>query len=122
MLGDFNLVLNPKKDRHNSNSNNKKACSVLKELMEEWNIVDVWRDRNPNGTVYTWFRGDSQSENYAASRIDNILCSRGLDAKCEMIDFLPGLFSDHRAIYACFKENNHETRERILEAKCISFK
>ena len=46
IIGDFNLVMDVKKDRLKSNINNTKAEAVLKELMNEILLVDIWRILN----------------------------------------------------------------------------
>lgn len=54
--GDFNLVINPAMDRYNSVYNNSKACAALKEIIQQFDLVDVWRVSGPGTPGYTWSR------------------------------------------------------------------
>ena len=45
--GDFNLTLKPEIDRLNSSYNNGKAAEFLLNYMNEHNLCDFWRHRNP---------------------------------------------------------------------------
>jgi exonuclease III len=57
--GDWNLVLNPGLDYHNyKHVNNPKACDKVMELSGEVDLVDVWRELNPEALRYTWSRNN----------------------------------------------------------------
>lgn len=72
--GDFNLVLDVLKDRYRSNHNNSKALEILLAYMQEANLVDVWRIKNPDDRIYSWFR----RRPLAMSRIDFFLISESI--------------------------------------------
>ena len=110
ILGDFNLVLNESQDRNTSthgSSNNKRAAIQVKELMSEYQLIDLWRVRNENITEYSWFKGSENKEGFRASRIDLILISKGLDQMAKNVMFLPGIKTDHRALLATIVDNKH---------------
>ena len=47
LRGDFNLVLDTELDQKNSKYNNFKAQVLLKSFVEENDLCDIWRMRNP---------------------------------------------------------------------------
>ena len=97
LIGDFNLVLNNELDRFDSVYNNHKSAKILKEMMEEMYLTDVWRDRNPDAKQYSWYRvRDAIMQK--GSRIDNAIVSRGIDRNVQLIMYIGGMQSDHRAL------------------------
>ena len=100
LVGDFNVALNPNKDRFNSLFNNKKSHSSLMQLMDEYLLVDVWRVRNDKETYFSWKR----HANKQASRIDFALISQGFVNKCDNVTYLTGIESDHSAVFVSIKD------------------
>ena len=96
VVGDFNLTLRPDIDRYNSVERHTKSVSKLQAIMNEWNLTDLWRVRNPTVRMYTWSR---TQPNYTASRIDNILVTEGLTTMVENTTHLTGIRSDHTAVF-----------------------
>ena len=103
VLGDFNLVLDIQKDRRSSSFNNKKACLQLKEMMQDFQLTDIWRDRNPDTIQYSWHK--TAAPNAPASRIDYMLVSRGLDGKCDNVMYFASMLSDHAPLYAAITDS-----------------
>ena len=93
--GDFNLTLNCELDRFNSKYNNHKATKVLKSGMNELQLVDVWRDRNPEESRYSWFK---RNPSYSASRIDMMLINQGLASNVIDVDYCYSCKSDHSMV------------------------
>lgn len=57
MGGDFNLVMNKDSDSMNyKHLNNPKARMEVLKLIETYNLVDIFRETNPNLKRYTWRR------------------------------------------------------------------
>ena len=55
LCGDFNLVLNPSMDCKNYiNINNPKARKKLLTIIEENNLIDIYRHLHPDTIRYTW--------------------------------------------------------------------
>lgn len=52
MWGDFNFKLNPRLDSLGSSPQNKPLPKKVKTLMEEVDIIDVWRDLHPKSRGY----------------------------------------------------------------------
>ena len=95
LIGDFNLVLDTKVDRLNSNYNNNKSKEVLETLMEEMLLEDIWRVRNLDTRRYSWFSKGVKS----ASRIDFALVDKGLSDKVMNCSYTTGIRTDHSAYY-----------------------
>ena len=109
IVGDFNLVLDVNVDRYGSNHNNWRACAVIKEMMEEYCLNDVWRSRNEGELRFSWQRNVG-SKNYQASRIDFALISRGLDTRIGLVSYLQGILTDHCALYLCVESQHKNDR------------
>ena len=102
IMGDFNLTLE-KLDRLGSTTNNNKARAVLANLMQDFNLEDSWRIRNPTEIQFSWFKGVQNTSNFKASRIDYILISRGIDQMVEQCLYITGFQTDHRALVTTFQ-------------------
>lgn len=74
ILGDFNLVLDPKLDRANSKIYHPQAPQTLLEFAEHLELVDPWRIGNPQTKRYSWHR--AQGAQHGASRIDFALVDK----------------------------------------------
>ena len=53
--GDFNLVLDTEIDSKSRKTNNHKSVKVLKEYMENENVVDIFRCKFPSQKCYMHF-------------------------------------------------------------------
>ena len=104
IIGDFNLVLDVKKDRYKSTHNNSRACERLKQMIEDLNLSDTWRTRHPNDIRYSW----QNHQKSQASRIDFFLLSTAIEQLCENCMYMQGIMSDHSAIYLSIKDIVHE--------------
>ena len=103
VIGDFNLTLNTELDRKTPPgskcvSNNEKAATKVKELMQELYLEDVWRSRNEGIKRYSWYRVLNKHQ-IQASRIDFALTSVGLCSQVYDIFYLNGVQTDHSAVY-----------------------
>ena len=48
------MPLNLDLDSHGSKEEKKEAAKKIKDLMLDFNLVDIWRMRNPDKKRYTW--------------------------------------------------------------------
>uniref|UniRef100_A0A803T0D8 Reverse transcriptase domain-containing protein n=1 Tax=Anolis carolinensis TaxID=28377 RepID=A0A803T0D8_ANOCA len=95
ILGDFNGVLDTKMDKSINKRSNKDMLSLLPKnfirLKEEFDLIDVWREKNPSNKDYTFY-----SHRHAGwSRIDMIWTTRTIFTKIDKISILPRDKSDH---------------------------
>uniref|UniRef100_H9GU51 exodeoxyribonuclease III n=1 Tax=Anolis carolinensis TaxID=28377 RepID=H9GU51_ANOCA len=94
LFGDFNGVVDKMMDKTFKTKNSKAASSLPKNflaLMEEYDLVDAWREYNRDVKDYTFYSNRHQ----AWSRIDMIWCSRSILVKINKIQILARDLSDH---------------------------
>ena len=115
VLGDFNLVMEPVKDRHKSLQNNNKARCVLEEICNTLSLTDVWRVRNENVTRYSWMRS---GRNFSASRIDFALTN--LNNIINNCCYLQSILTDHSAFYISVEDATSTEEEVIGNLMCDS--
>ena len=99
LVGDFNLVMLPSKDRIGSQFNKFEAREVIDRAMEELLLCEIWRDRNPDEKRYSWYKCRPVLR---ASRIDFAIISKGIADMCENTGYITGIMSDHLAFFAYF--------------------
>ena len=99
VIGDFNLALDLELDRKNTYYNNNKAKEEVLNMMDEFQLRDLWRIRNPDKNEYSWIKKIEKGRDRKASRIDLALVSGGIDQRVELIMYLSSIKTDHRAIY-----------------------
>lgn len=95
LSGDLNIALNSMLDKSRGRDVDSKPYSlpVLMDIMDQYEMCDVWRMQNPNRRTYTW-RKDSTSE--VASRIDYFIISRSLMSKVQACNVESSYgYSDH---------------------------
>ena len=95
LCGDFNIALNNEMDTTNyKNVNNPKAKKVLQDLMQEYNLSDMYREIHPETKRFTWRRKNPVKQ----ARLDLFIASSNIldiTNKCE----IKGSYrSDHSSI------------------------
>lgn len=81
MVGDYNTVLNTSLDRKGNQSSNyhPHACKEILNIMNTFDLIDVWRLKYPDLPRYTWRRANQ------ASRIDYFLISFSIVPKVNKV-------------------------------------
>ena len=64
LMGDFNLVMDTRKDRRNSDINYWNSHGLIEKAITDFEMIDIWRARNADVELFSWKRGNQ------ASRID----------------------------------------------------
>ena len=97
--GDLNLVLGDL-DYSGSRSchSNVNAREIVNSLMEEFNLIDVWRHYHPTLRQYTRHQHNPK----VLSRLDYILISENLMGGCLKSKIIPGVNSDHSVVQLTF--------------------
>ena len=87
LCGDFNTVLDRVRDRRGSCpfDVSRESSALLSALFSNCCVVDIWRERHPNDSAFTWFRPDGA----LASRIDLIGCPYAWVPYVSSVDILP---------------------------------
>jgi len=97
MGGDFNVCLNNNIDKDGGKV--EKASTYNKNLhdfIEDYRLVDIWRQRNKNKKLFTW-RSKTKS-GVVQSRLDMFLVSENLQYIIPNVCIKTGLKSDHSLI------------------------
>ena len=99
--GDWNFTIE-KIDRSGGNYNYKnwqKNATILDEINEKYDLIDIWRVRYPEKTRFTWRR----TKPVIQSRIDRFYISDTMQYNISKTDIIPGIHSDHSAIVLSIK-------------------
>ena len=94
-VGDYNVTLCPDLDNRNYiRDNNPHARPVLKNKMNEYGLVDIWRELYPQEKIFTWRKFGQNKQ----ARLDYFLLSSSLVPYVQDAKILPGFNSDHSVI------------------------
>ena len=92
--GDYNCALSPL-DAYGGNYRPKyRTIELIEELVENNNLIDIWRLRHPNITGFTWRTNTPLIQR----RLDLFLTSNELQPYVINTDILPSVFPDHSII------------------------
>ena len=93
--GDWNSIFNPELDKSGGKAEcSNKVSSEFFHLMDDYDLVDIWRLRNPNKKRFT-FR---QKTPLVQTRLDYFLTSSNIQETITVADIIPSVWSDHSAI------------------------
>ena len=93
--GDFNTILDPKFDKFpNLTQNHPKCVKVVKDIISDFELIDIWRSLNSTQLKYTWMSHDCK----IGSRIDYFLVSESLVTSVVNCDISFGYKTDHSLI------------------------
>ena len=107
IVGDFNLVLDPKKDSYNRKGNNNKSCEIIKLYMDQAMVVDVYREFNPETFRFTWTHKNPQ---HVYARLDLILTNYGLLNNVKKVEISPAYKTDHAPVVILLKDLEEQKR------------
>ena len=96
VMGDFNTVLS-KLDRSSKVLESDTSRAALNKAAQLFQLEDVWRNRHPDTTGYSWRRRVEGC--LRQSRIDYCLMSRLLLRHCNSTYYRRTSFSDHSIMY-----------------------
>ena len=102
--GDFNFVMNYKKDSNYLHDNNANARAVFLETMDKYDLVDVWRNLHPDESQYTWLKRNPLKY----GRLDMFIISDHLLSYTEACTVEPGYRTDHSIISLSLKNPDQE--------------
>ena len=106
LMGDFNVVLDPQMDRIDHKNYAPSAQKIILEFMNQCDMCDPWRLRNPDTTTYSWIRRKSKhSYEVSGSRIDLMLTSMSLVNLIRDIYYSYGYKTDHSMLIAEITNN-----------------
>ena len=106
--GDWNVSLSQQMDTHGYlHENNTQNRDYIRKKMIEYDLKDIWRDRNPQAINYTFMK--KQAKNVTKARLDFLLVGPKTVGYIEAIriDGHNGL-SDHRSFSCTIAKNKIE--------------
>ena len=107
--GDFNVVQDYTKDTLNiHNRNNPNAHQKVIDLKMDLDLIDPWRNNNPESKIYTWHNSQNKQ-----SRLDYFLLSSDIIDYVQNTDIKHGYNSDH-SIVELQLNFNQQTRGKGL--------
>ena len=100
IAGDWNLVMDYNLDYCNyKRKNNVHAREKVIDVATNLDLIDIWRENNPDSKRFTWRR----STPFQQSRLDFFLISSLLSPFVKKTDILPGYKTDHSLITLTFQ-------------------
>ena len=103
--GDFNIVLNPAKDKKNGNiDRNKRIIEQVNNMNSSNDLTDVWRVLNPDSLNYTWHSNNNPP---IFCRLDYFLVSNNILNNITKCKITHGYKSDHSIVYFDINMENH---------------
>ena len=99
--GDFNVTLESDLDCSGGNPAQKASVKSIQDLCLDFDLVDIWRIRNPTTRRFTW----RQRNPFIQRRLDFWLISDVCQEEIEGTDIIPAvnnINSDHSAIILHF--------------------
>ena len=95
--GDFNTCLNEKIDKKGGITNIQTTYNKrIRGLMENMNLVDIWRTRNPNELKFT--RRERSRGGLVQARLDFWLVAEQISFQIKKCEIKPGMKSDHSLV------------------------
>ncbi|KAJ1154959.1 hypothetical protein NDU88_007698 [Pleurodeles waltl] len=95
--GDFNSVMNVDSDRSLpplQGAVTHKTTKKVREWVEVWGMVDIWREQHPNEKDYTFYSALHQLH----TRIDRVVCTTGIARGIFHTEYLGRTISDHNPL------------------------
>lgn len=103
--GDFNMVMDEALDRFPPKFNTSHPNPYLLNFCLNNNVVDAWRDGNPNLKQFSWFKANGTS-------IDYWLTSSNLSDFIKDISISAAPLTDHCCIFISFYSGQRESRNK----------
>ena len=92
--GDFNVILDANLDGSGGKPQVKESCKQIEDLCSAFDLIDIWRLRNPDVRRFTW----RQKNPVVQRRLDFWLISSNIQEDVENVDIIPAIRTDHSAI------------------------
>ena len=83
----------------------KKSISKVLQIIEKYDLIDIWRVRNSSSTRFT-FRKNHFS-GFMQRRLDYIFISNSFQESVQNIDVLPSFCSDYLSLLLSYKKLPH---------------
>ena len=114
LAGDFNLVLDEELDSKNRSGNNYKACTALKELIDKFQLCDLWRVQNLNTFGFSWVRRKTG----CLARLDYVFVSYSLYPACTSMSYEYDPISDHYKYHVRIEQDYCRRGKGLWKLNC----
>lgn len=115
MMGDFNGVVDLKKDKQTQKKTGQKLkgklLQILYKLIEQEKLCDVWRFKNPKTKDYTFY----SNRHATFSRTDMIWATSKILGLTKRIEIIPKIKSDHNPVIWTGYKKKKQIRWRLNE-------
>ena len=91
---DFNVILDVDLDGAGGKPQVKESCKQIDNLCSSFDLIDIWRIRNPDVKRFTW----RQKNPIVQRRLDFWLITSSIQEEVENVDIIPAIRTDHSAI------------------------
>ena len=102
--GDFNVTFDLNLDCSGGSPTKKESVKMLEELCLDFDLIDIWRVRNPDKKLFTW----RQARPIIQRRLDFWLISDICQDEVEDVKIIPSIKSDHSAIVLIFNSTEKQ--------------
>ena len=92
--GDFNAILDADLVGTGGKPQVKESCKQIDNLCSSFDLIDIWRIRNPDVKRFTW----RQKNPIVQRRLDFWLITSSIQEEVENVDIIPAIRTDHSAI------------------------
>ena len=93
-----------------------KETQVLNDILDEMDLIDIFRTFHPNAEEYTFF----SSAHGTFSRIDHILGHKSNLSKFKKIEIISSIFSDRNTMRLDQLQEKYCKKQKHVEIKYIS--
>ena len=104
IAGDFNFVPDLLRDSNYVRQNNPGARNAFSNIIEQYNLIDSWREVNPFSNGYTW----TKQNPLKYGRLDRICIQNHLINHIVSASIHAGYRSDHSIVSLSIKEPQME--------------
>ena len=99
----FNVLMNIHLDRDGGKPRyDERVMQKIECFMDDYDLVDIWRARNPHTRQYTW----RQTNPLIQNRLDLWLVSNKLQHMIVDIGISTAISTDHSLVFIKFKDDN----------------
>ena len=120
IAGDYNLVLDVDMDKQGGRAKtNEKAQRCILEYMENIDLMDIWRIKNPEQNEYTWRR---KKPHVVQCRLDFFLISPGLANLVKHVSIGNSFMSDHSVVKLVLKMEEYAKGPGYWKFNCSLLK
>ena len=113
--GDWNVSNNFNLDCYNyKHHNNPHAAEQIELFSDNLDLIDIWRELNPELRRFTWRR----HQPFQQSRLDYFLISDALCSYVTEADIVPGYRTDHSMITLVLEEGSNVKRRLLWKFNC----